>query len=375
MKVLMISIDKGLVGGKELGDVVERHRKYGEHVEALDIIVLSKKGFEERQISEKVKAIPTNSSSKFGYFFDALRIAKKKFQTVKYDLIVTQDPMWIGLIGAILKKNFNSKLLVHFHGDFSLNPLSRYNVSVSDGVRVMSKGQKDKLIRKGISAKKIQVISTPVDTQRFRRFEEQASEAQKNLLANLRKQAGDKKIILAVGRDDKVKDFESLYEAVRIIREKNINQQIGFWRLGSTKLPSDLSDISVGFDNIATMDIPAYYLASYMTVLPSISESFGKVLVEANACGKPVVATATTGAQEVIKDGYNGFLVPIGDANGLAEKIVEFLDNPKKAKEMGENGRRMVSEKYSDNTEKIIGFWKDIVNAKTAKGHAKYAKG
>ena len=83
MKVLMISIDKGLVGGKELGDVVERHRKYGEHVEVLDIIVLSKKGFTERQISKKVKAIPTNSSSKFGYFFDALRIAKKKFQIVK----------------------------------------------------------------------------------------------------------------------------------------------------------------------------------------------------------------------------------------------------------------------------------------------------
>jgi len=361
MRVLMISIDKGLVGGKELGDVVERHRKYGTQVEALDIIVLSKKGFEEREISEKVKAIPTNSANKFGYFFDALRIAKKRFQTVKYDLIVTQDPMWIGLIGAILKKNFGSKLLVHFHGDFSLNPLSRYTVSVADGVRVMSDGQKEKLIRKGISAKKIRVISTPVDIKRFENFGKSATDDQKKLLSGLRKSIQNKKVILAVGREDKVKDWSTFYEAVRIIKKKKGTDDIFVWRVGSKDFPNDLVDMVSVKDSENTQRLPAYYHLADVIVLSSLSESFGKVLVEANACGKPVVATATTGAQEVIKDGYNGFLVPIGDARILAEKISYLLDNPDKAEVMGKNGLKIVSEKYSDNTEKIIDFWKDLI--------------
>ena len=53
--------------------------------------------------------------------------------------------------------------------------------------------------------------------------------------------------------------------------------------------------------------------------------------------------------------------MPIGDANALAEKILYLLDNPDKAKEMGENGRKMVSEKYGDNTSKIIELWNSLL--------------
>ena len=230
MKVLMISTDKSLVGGKALGDVIERHKKYGEYIEALDIIVLSKKGYREKQISEKVRAIPTCSFGKIGYFFDALRLAKQLFSKTQYDLIVTQDPNFIGLIGAMLKKNFHSKLLVHFHGDFRLNILSRYTVTIADGVRVMSQGQKQKLLKAGIAESKIRVISTPVDIGRFANFETNANAEQKNLLMALQKKSQGKKIILSVGRPDSIKDFETLYEAIRIASKREASLQIGFWR-------------------------------------------------------------------------------------------------------------------------------------------------
>ena len=79
MKVLMISIDRGLLGQGQLGDVVERHTEYGKHVDQLDIIIFSVKGFEPYQISSNVKSYPTNSKSKLHYFFDAKKIGQKLF--------------------------------------------------------------------------------------------------------------------------------------------------------------------------------------------------------------------------------------------------------------------------------------------------------
>src|SRR3989344_1486410 len=104
MKVLIISIDKGLLGQGQLGDVVERHKKYGDFCDRLDIIVLAKKGFSEYKISDKVTAYPTNSYSKLRYGCDAYKIGKKLFQENNYDLIITQTPFIDGLVGLKLKK-------------------------------------------------------------------------------------------------------------------------------------------------------------------------------------------------------------------------------------------------------------------------------
>jgi len=75
-----------------------------------------------------------------------------------------------------------------------------------------------------------------------------------------------------------------------------------------------------------------------------------------------LVATATTGSKEIIVDGVNGFLVPVGDSATLAKKILFLLNNSEKAKEMGQAGRKMVKERFGK--EKIIGqmigFWEDL---------------
>ena len=106
----MISLDKGLLGKGQLGDVVERHKKYGEFVEKLDIIVFSKKGFAKYQISDNVTAYPTNSCCKLKYAGDARKIGKKLFGENKYNLIVTQEPFLTGLVGTRLKKQFGNQI-------------------------------------------------------------------------------------------------------------------------------------------------------------------------------------------------------------------------------------------------------------------------
>lgn len=368
MKILMISIDKGLVGKNQLGDVIERHRKYGEFCERLDIIVYNHKKdkLSEFTISDNVTGYPTNSISKLFFCCNAKKIGKKLFKENKYDLIVTQDPFMTGLVGYKLKKKFKSKLLVHFHGDFWDNPkwlkekwfnfillwLSKFVVSKADAIRVMSEGQKSKVESrksKGI----VRVISTPVDLTRFE--------------SGIRNQElNNKKIILHVGRDDEVKDYNTLIKAFKLVKEEvgdaTLEQSGGGKSLQDAikKYYSELTSF-IGERKSSEQLISDYNKAS-VVALSSKSESFGKVLVEANACSKPVVSTETTGAKEIIQDGVNGFLVPIGNAEKLAEKIIWLLENPDKAEEMGENGRKLVQKKYGDNTNKIIQFWHDIID-------------
>jgi len=123
MKILMISTDKSFVSERSLGDVIERHKEYGRHVDVLDIIVQCKHGYKEKEITDNVHSYPTHSSFKISYASDARKIARKLFLRNKYDLIVTQDPFLTGWAGLHLKRKYKTKLLVHLHGDFIDNPL------------------------------------------------------------------------------------------------------------------------------------------------------------------------------------------------------------------------------------------------------------
>jgi len=82
-------------------------------------------------------------------------------------------------------------------------------------------------------------------------------------------------------------------------------------------------------------------------VSASRSESFGIAMVEAMASGVPVVATMTGGAQEIIDPDQTGLLVPIGDAEALADALCELLDEPQRRERLAANARRMASERLS----------------------------
>ena len=71
-------------------------------------------------------------------------------------------------------------------------------------------------------------------------------------------------------------------------------------------------------------------------VLPSIEDGFGYVLLQAQACGCPVIATHNTGGPDCIEDGVNGFLVPIRDPEAIAEKLVYLAGNPDAQRAMGQ---------------------------------------
>lgn len=114
---------------------------------------------------------------------------------------------------------------------------------------------------------------------------------------------------------------------------------------------------------IPRMDLPYYYAASDVFVIPSVIEAFGLVTVEAMACGKPVIGTNVGGIPGIIIDRFNGFLVEPKNPENIAEKIILLLENPKLQKKMGQSGRKIAEEKFDikKRVRKILSMYKQLV--------------
>ena len=93
------------------------------------------------------------------------------------------------------------------------------------------------------------------------------------------------------------------------------------------------------------------YQESSVLVLPSINacEAFGKVLLEAMACGTPVIASALPGVRTVFEDKVQGFYVVPSDTDDLVEKLNQIINLGDQRKQMGDNARKLAESKY-DNT-------------------------
>ncbi|MFC1815842.1 glycosyltransferase family 4 protein [Thermodesulfobacteriota bacterium] len=114
-----------------------------------------------------------------------------------------------------------------------------------------------------------------------------------------------------------------------ITRERDIDN-VNFWGWVSEEKLSDL------------------YKQASVVVMPSLCpETFGLSGVEALAAGRPVVAFDVGGISEWLLDGYNGFLVPVGNVELLANRIGQLLQDPELSNKMGRNGAKFVRKKFS----------------------------
>jgi glycosyltransferase involved in cell wall biosynthesis len=109
---------------------------------------------------------------------------------------------------------------------------------------------------------------------------------------------------------------------------------------------------------VAHEDIPVWMNASDVVILASSSEGLPNSLVEASACARPVVASRVGGVPEVVADGETGLLVPSGDPGQMAEAIGALLDDPERARRMGECGRtgtvaRFCWERHGEQTVEV----------------------
>jgi glycosyltransferase involved in cell wall biosynthesis len=175
----------------------------------------------------------------------------------------------------------------------------------------------------------------------------------------LQKKYGNYPFVLFVGQLDKTHIHKGIYyliDAISLVKKKFENivllvvgkgDNIDNYKNYAQKSSLEKNVIFTGF--VPIDKLPEYYAGSNVTILPTLnnSEGFGMVLIEAGACGKPVIGTSVGGIPFVIDDNKTGLLVPPKDPKALAEAVTKILNNSDLAKKMGENGYKKVKENFT----------------------------
>ena len=183
----------------------------------------------------------------------------------------------------------------------------------------------------------------------------------------------EEQMIIFVGRLEEIKGTHFLIRAFQLILQESPNCRL--WIVGDGDYQNSFSEANPIFSKITftgfvdqTSLFELYRLAD-VGVVPSLFEPFGYVPVEMMMHELPIVATATSGLNEVVDESC-GLKVPLIvspdsveiDTSLLAQKIVYLLQNPKEAKRLGKNGRKRYLEKYSSEVfgKNMIAFYKSL---------------
>jgi glycosyltransferase involved in cell wall biosynthesis len=175
------------------------------------------------------------------------------------------------------------------------------------------------------------------------------------------------KIILFVGSLDSYKGCEYLFNSFFEIQK--IIEDIHLIFVGKGPLEKSLKKNAIDHnisENISFVgyvndqDLPSYYAMADVFVLPSISplEGFGIVQLEAMATGKPVITTTIPGVSEVDPEELATIHVPPKNIQALSNALIRVLQDENLKNRLGENGRKLVIEKYS--WEKLAGTLEEI---------------
>jgi glycosyltransferase involved in cell wall biosynthesis len=279
----------------------------------------------------------------------------------KPDIIHThQYPVFFSDIAAAVSGIRKIPIIVHVHVvSDAKSPLSGFvskmyysslglgTLRTADCVIVPSLAYKTKISKMHVIPDKIQVIPYGIDVKKF-------SENTRGKEFKAKHNCKGSKVILSVGRLNYQKGFHYLIQAMPTVIEQIPNVKLVI--VGEGELLPYLKQLaeslgirdSVVFTGaISQAEISDAYSACEIFVLPSLFESFGISLIEAQAAGKPVIGTRTGGLPEAIREGATGFLVEPCNSSQLAREIIHILSDEKLAFELGTRGQEFVWKHFS----------------------------
>ena len=176
--------------------------------------------------------------------------------------------------------------------------------------------------------------------------------------------------ILWVGRFAPVKNLNELILSFNKLRNTGIDAELVL--VGDGPLRSDIERKaekynirdSIRFEGyISHEKLPSFYRGADIFALSSRHESFGMVLLEAMACGTPVVAPQIDYIPEIVSDRQTGLLYESGDSNDMYVKMRKLLENSKRRRKMGQNAREAVVSTFTwkQQAEKLISCYEQII--------------
>lgn len=331
---------------------------------------LAKRGHDVHILTSWDKGLP-NKTFEEGFFAYRLSWPKIRFigvilfwvkmflkiRKINPDLVHIQN-IGSGIPGYFAKKIFKKPYLIWARGmdayfpDWFTRLTSGFTLKNANAVIALTKNMKEE-IKKSYKGK-IYVIPNSIDLTGFNNISK--SEMRKKLQIN-----EEDKIILFVGRFRPEKGLEYLVKAISIIKEKDKEAKLLLVGEGPEEenlrnlvFEKQLTEFITFAGQIPHENVKDYMVASDIFVLPSLSEGFPNVLLEAMACGLSIVATRVTGIPEIVKDGENGFLVEPKDEKDISKKISDLLNNKELKKEISENNKIKIKEYTWDNTIGIL---------------------
>ncbi len=388
MHILMFSYDRTLLGGKQVGDTLLRHKCYADYLDKLDIVVPapSRTRQAEIKVNEKLAIYPSYGPKVLSWLRSYLK-AKKICKQNKVDIIATQDAL-LGFLGVMLRKKFGCRLQINAFGleifhDWWLRQrwlnrgyavIMRWTLRRADLVRTdATRNQKILIEEMQLKPEKVVVIPALPTQESIDQFKVADGERVKS---SLRGNSYDG-IVLFVGALEKVKNIPNLLRTAKLVLAtcpRTLFAIIGNGpekeNLGKLCQELDISQ-NIRFLGIIPYDeLPAYYAICDLVILPSWSEGFARILMEASLAAKPIVATDVGGVTDIVIDGETGYIVPVNDSQQLAERVKELLQDKPKAAKMGDKGyKRAVSLfDFEANTKKLITTWETMLKPHGDKG-------
>jgi glycosyltransferase involved in cell wall biosynthesis len=224
---------------------------------------------------------------------------------------------------------------------------------LSDFIIVPSLYARETFVREGIDPEKIFVVPYGFDPERF---------------YAIPKEDKDDEVfrILFIGSINLIKGVYYLIEAFTQLRlpksELVLIGQIDPSMQAIVKRSIEMNKCIRHIANVPNTELFQYYNKASVFVLPSIVDAYGLVVLEAMACGLPVIVTENVGIKELIQEGVNGFVIPIRDINTLKERLLFLYQNKAKRLQMGYEARQRVQEfTWDQYGKRLIRVYEEIL--------------
>jgi glycosyltransferase involved in cell wall biosynthesis len=335
MKVLMISLERGLFeDGAVRRRIVDQHQ----NVESLTILVLGKQLFDQ-MVAPNIRVVSTASWFRVFYILDAwhrLWVWRKE----EFD-VVTTDTVETALVGVMAARMFGAAWAIqdhgyYFHGDYYrkesflnrfLYLFMRWAVKRAEAVRVVSLRTEKALIGLGVAPEKIVRFPLTLNPTFANR-----SPAYTAVNHEPCAMCG-KRCFLVAARFVPIKRIDLAIHAFSLVAGQHPDVKLTL--IGRGPLEGDILKKVKEFnleDRVRivpwTDDLSAWYESSMATLITSDREGFGMTAVESLVCGTPVIMTDVGCAGEVVKDGENGYVVPVGNVEALSDRMERILTDP-----------------------------------------------
>jgi teichuronic acid biosynthesis glycosyltransferase TuaC len=306
-------------------------------------------------------------------FYLALRRCVNQLEKAfPFDLIHAHTVYPDGFAAVMLGRAFGRPTVITLHGgDVTLylkHPLVRrmglWALSKSDRAIAVSDALRTEVVDEHrADARKISVIPNGVDVVRFAPMAQEEAQARLALTNEVPR-------ILYVGGIERSKGIEYLLRAAGELR-RNTEHSVEVVLIGEGKYEGQAKELAtdLGIDDAVAFvgkkpntEIPLWINACDLLVLPSLSEGFGVVLIEAMACGKPVVATRCGGPEDIVTPG-TGILVSPGDYMALAQAMQEVLSGQRRFDPQEIRRQAVAKYAYDSIARCIVEEYQEIVGA------------